>query len=63
MTAQARKTRDRTAVSFDIQCPWCGAEVDGYNNLMPSGGGTIESQCACGARISVRFDIEAPRDV
>ena len=57
---QQWKTRDRTSVSFDAQCPWCGSEIDGYNNRMSSRGGTIEAQCACGARMSVDFVIEAP---
>ena len=53
----AVETRDRTSVS---QCPWCGSGIDGYNNRMSSRGGTIEAQCACGARMSVDFVIEAP---
>ena len=54
------EVQDRTSVSFDAQCPWCGAEIDGYNNLMSASGGTIESKCDCGARVSVRFNLEAP---
>ena len=57
---QQWKTRDRTSVSFYAQCPWCGSEIDGYNNLMSNGGGRIEGKCDCGAQLSVHFAFEAP---
>ena len=62
MTKPGWEVQDRTSMSFDGQCPWCGAEISGYNNLMSRGGGTIDAKCDCGASVSVHFDIERPRN-